>query len=185
MVVLAAVLALTAASGTLAGTAGAATTHKKTHTTPKPKLALLAHRTFWECPQATTVVLVDVSTLTLHPGQNLSISFIVRNQAATSCNYVAPYASVGPGATTTSLAVGPCGSMHFVVYGPHHHDVYPGLEVFNCPALGPGALASNGTVEGSGTWSQTGSSGSARVAPGNYSLVVDGHFTFPLHLASH
>jgi hypothetical protein len=193
VVVLSAVLALTiTALVGLSAMAGATTQAKKpssTTTTTRalavPKLALLAHRTFWECPKATTSVLVDVSSLTLHPGQTLSISFIVRNQAATACSYVAPYAGAAPGPTTTSLQVGPCGSMSYVVYGAHHRNVYPGLEVFNCPALGPGQLAPSATVEGGGTWSQTGSSGSGRLAPGNYTLVVDGHFTFPLHLAAH
>jgi hypothetical protein len=167
--------------------AAAAATNHKAHAAPK--LALVAHHTFWECPSKTTLVLVDISTLTLHPGQTESINFIVRNEGTVPCNYVAPYVSgyTGSGTppTSTALQSGPCGSVAFQVENTHHHDVYPGTRVFNCPALGFAELAPNSTVSGSGSWSQTGASGSGRVPDGNYTLLVDGHFSFPLKLDAH
>ena len=71
------------------------------HTTKAPahKATLIqaGHATFWECPAKTTGVLIGVNTLVLHPGQTLNINFIVRNEAAKTCDYVAPYAGVAPG----------------------------------------------------------------------------------------
>jgi hypothetical protein len=130
-------------------------------------------------------LLVAVNTLTLHPGATLTISFTVRNQAATACSYTAPYAGAATGPTATALQAGPCGSVGFEIIGHHHHNVWPGVQVVNCPALGFAQLASNGTLSGAGTWNQTKSNSSARVPAGNYTLVVDNRrFSFPLHVAT-
>ena len=99
----------------------------KTHT-----LAQAGHATFWDCPSKTTELLVVVNTLTLHPGATLDVSFTVRNGGTTSCNYTAPYASVAPGPTSTSLTAGPCGSVGYEIENSHHHNVWPGAQVVNC-----------------------------------------------------
>jgi hypothetical protein len=163
----------------------AAAFHKTSHTAAAPKLALAGHHTFWECTGKTTEILIVVNKLTLHPGDTLSMTFIVRNGATAPCNYVAPYAGAAPGPTSTALQIGPCGSMGFEIQGSHHSNVWPGSKPFNCPALGFAQLQPNATVQGAGSWAQTRPSGSGRVAAGNYTLVVDGHFSFPLHIAAH
>ena len=167
--------AVAGASGTKGGARAAA-----------PKLAQLGHATFWECPSKTTQLLVAVNTLTLHPGATLTITFTVRNGAATACNYTAPYAGAAPGPTATTLQAGPCGSVGFEIFGPHHTNVWPGVQVVNCPALGFAQLPANGTVSGSGTWNQTKPNGTARVRAGSYTLVVENrHFSFPLRVLAH
>jgi len=148
-------------------------------------LAQTGHATFWECPKKTTKILVVVNTLTLHPGAPLNLAFTVRNGAATSCNYTAPYAGATPGPTATTLQAGPCGSVGFEILGPHRHNVWPGVQVVHCPALGFAQLAPNATISGIGTWDQTKPNSTTRVAPGSYTLVIDGHFRFPLRIAAH
>ncbi len=147
------------------------------------KLAQAGHATFWDCSSKTTELLVAVNTLTLHPGASLDISFTVRNGATASCNYTAPYAGVAPGPTSTALTAGPCGSVGYEIEGPHHHNVWPGVQVVNCPALGFAQLAAGATVSGTGSWNQTKPNSTHRVAPGNYTLVVENkHFSFPLRV---
>jgi len=180
--------AATLALGFLAAlppSAGATSHHKKPPAPTKPTLIEQGHVTFWECPSKTTAVLIGVSSLTLHPGQSLHINFIVRNEGATTCNYVAPYAGVAPGPTTSALQVGPCGSMGFEIESARHHDIWPGVVTYNCPALGFAQLAPNGTALGSGSWSQTLPSGKGRVPVGHDTLVVSGHFSFPITIAAH
>jgi hypothetical protein len=181
------VTALLVAIGLIAlpAAAGAKTAKKKAATHAAPTLIEQGHVTFWECPAKTTAVLIGVSTLVLHPDQELKINFIVRNKGTKACNYVAPYAGVAPGPTTTALQVGPCGSMGFEIEGPHHRNVWPGVVTYNCPALGFAQLPPNGTAVGSGTWSQTTPSGTKRVSSGHYTLVVAGHFSFPITIDAH
>jgi hypothetical protein len=174
-------LALLAPAATAAG--GSSGT---TRSAASPKLTQLGHVTFWECKSKTTEMLVAVNSLSLHPGQPLVVTFTVRNQAATSCNYTAPYAGAAAGATASSLQAGPCGSVGLEILGPHDRDVWPGVQVVHCPALGFAQLAPNGTVSGTGTWDQTVPNSAARVAAGSYTLVVnDRHFSFPLHVLAH
>jgi hypothetical protein len=155
--------------------AAASSGKSKGHTAP-PKLVQLGHATFWECSAKTT----------LHPGATLKLTFTVRNTGATACNYTAPYASVAPGPTTTSLEAGPCGSVGFEILGRHRSNVWPGAQVVNCPALGFAQLVANGTVSGTGTWNQTKPNSTARVPAGNYTLVVDNkQFSFPLRVVTH
>jgi hypothetical protein len=149
-----------------------------------PKLAQAGKTTFWECSGRTTELLVAVSTLTLHPGATLDVSFTVRNGGATSCNYTAPYAGSALGPTVTTLDAGPCGSIGFEIVNASHHNVWPGPQVVNCPALGFAQLAPGATVSGTGTWNQTEPNTTARVPAGAYTLVVDTkHFSFPLTVA--
>jgi hypothetical protein len=176
----------------LASVVGASTKPPKAPKPSKPvklvpthKLLLQGPVTFWECGPKTTKVLIGVNALTLHPGDTLHINFIVRNEGSKSCNYVAPYAGVAPGPTTSALQAGPCGSIGFEIVGAHGRNVWPGVQTFNCPALGFAQLQPNGTAVGSGTWDQSMPSGSRRVAPGHYTLVVGGHFAFALRLAAH
>jgi hypothetical protein len=163
----------------------AASTPGKSVTKSAPKLYQQGHVTFWECPAKTTQVLIGVNKLTLHPGDTLSINFVVRNQGTSACNFVAPYAGEAPGPTASTLQVGPCGSMGFVINAAHRRDVWPGPQPFNCPALGFAQLQPNASTVGSGTWNQTVPSGSKRVRPGDYTLVVAGRYTFPLHIEKH
>jgi hypothetical protein len=129
-------------------------------------------------------MLVVVNTLTLHPGQTLDVSLTVRNGGTASCNYTAPYAGVAPGPTSTTLTAGPCGSVGFQIEDSHHHNVWPGDEVINCPALGFAQLAAGATVSGTGSWSQTKPNSTHRVPAGNYTLTVENkHFSFPLRVA--
>ncbi len=180
------VTAAAVAVATAGPSAGAQASGTRGGRHPAPKLAQVGHVTFWECHAKTTELLVAVNTLTLHPGATLQISFTVRNGASTPCNYTAPYAGVTPGPTATTLQAGPCGSVGFEIVGANHTNVWPGVQVVNCPALGFAQLAANGTVSGTGRWDQTKPNGTARVAVGAYTLVVDNrHFSFPLHVVAH
>ena len=162
-----------------------ATSNTSTKTPPASKLVQVGHGTFWECKPKTTQILVGVNTLTLHPGATLSINFVVRNEAAAECNYVAPYAGAAPGPTSTALQAGPCGSIGYEIVGAHRKNVWPGPAAFNCPALGFAELQPSATVSGAGSWSQDRPGSTHRVPTGSYTLVVDGHFDFPLHVVSH
>ena len=148
-------------------------------------LTRIGHVTFWECPASTTEMLVAVSTVTLHRGATLDISFTVRNMSTKSCSYTAPYASAASGPTASTLQAGPCGSVGFEVVGPNHKNVWPGTQVVNCPALGFAQLAPNATISGTGTWDQTKPNSTNRVPTGRYTLVVTStHFSFPLRVVS-
>jgi hypothetical protein len=164
------------------GPAGAA--KKGTTIVKAPQLAQSGHAAFWSCPARSTEMLVAVNALTLHPGTPLTLSFTVRNGGSAPCNYTAPYAGVAPGPTSTALTAGPCGSVSFEVVDAHHRDVWPGSEVVNCPALGFAQLAAGATVSGTGSWDQEKPNSTHRVAPGNYTLLVENkHFRFPLRVA--
>jgi hypothetical protein len=152
---------------------------------PKHGLVQVGRTTFWMCKAKTTQILVAVNALVLHPGATLDISFIVRNTATSACNYVAPYAGVVPGPTTTALQAGPCGSIGYEILGPHRRNVWPGPTAYNCPALGFAQLQPGATVNGSGTWPQTKPGSTGRVPAGSYTLVVDGHFSFPIVITAH
>lgn len=175
-------VAVAVAVGVLAS--GGVAAAKSTKSPPTPKLVQVGHGTFWECNAKTTQILVGVNALTLHPGSTLDIDFVVRNEAAAECNYVAPYAGATPGPTATALQAGPCGSIGYEVVGAHRKNVWPGPQAFNCPALGFAELQPSATVSGSGTWNQDKPGSSHRVPTGSYTLVVDGHFDFPLHVVS-
>jgi hypothetical protein len=150
-----------------------------------PKLAQSGPVAFWDCAAKSTFMLVVVNTLTLHLGQTLDVSFTVRNGGTASCNYTAPYAGVAPGPTSTTLTAGPCGSVGFQIEDSHHHNVWPGDEVINCPALGFARLAAGATVSGTGSWSQAKPNSTHRVPAGNYTLTVENkHFSFPLRVAN-
>jgi len=149
------------------------------------KLAEMGTGTFWECPASTTSILIGVNRLDLHPGQVLTVNFLVKNGGATACNYVAPYAGSTSGPVASTLELGPCGSMAFEIQGARHKNVWPGLTTFNCPALGFAQLAPGATVVGTGSWAQTMPTGLKRVPTGSYTLVVDGHFDFALHIDAH
>jgi hypothetical protein len=160
-----------------------AVSKKGTAVPAEARLAQGGHAAFWDCPARTTEMLVAVNTLTLRPGVPLDISFSVHNAGTSSCTYTAPFAGQIPGPTATTLTAGPCGSVTYEVEDAHHHDVWPGAQVVNCPALGMADLAPGAFVSGRGAWSQTGSGSLHRVAPGSYFLVVgSGHFTFPLRV---
>ena len=105
-------LTVPATSLVMRGPASAAP-KKGTASAKAPKLAETGKATFWDCPSKTTLLLVVVNTLTLHPGETLDVSFTVRNGAKTSWNYTAPDAGVTPGPTSTTLTAGPCGSVEF------------------------------------------------------------------------
>jgi hypothetical protein len=137
------------------------------------------HLMFWECPTKTTEMLVGLNTLTLSPGQSLNMDFIVRNVGKTACGYVDPYAGAVPGPLVSTLSIGQCGAVGFEVDTTRHHRLFPGSGTVPCPTLGSASLAPNGTVTGAGSWNQKLPSGK-RVAPGHYTLVVAGHFSFPL-----
>jgi hypothetical protein len=166
----------------IAGPAAAATS-KKDAGPSKPKLAETGHAAFWDCSAKSTELLVVVNTLTLHPGATLNVSFTVRNDGTTSCNYTAPYAGVAPGPTSSALTAGPCGSVGFEVENARHHNVWPGAQVVNCPALGFAQLAPGATVSGTGSWNQTEPNSTRRVPAGRYTLTVENkHFSFPLRI---
>ncbi len=165
---------------TPAGAKSASSTHHA-----RPKLAQLGRVNFWECPSKTTQMLVAVNMLTLHPGQTLDIDFTVRNGGTSACNYTAPFAGTTPGPTVTTLQAGPCGSIGFEIESAHGHEVWPGPQLVNCPALGLARLAPNATVSGTGRWNQDKANTSQRVLPGSYNLVMaDGTFIFPLRVES-
>jgi hypothetical protein len=152
-------------------------------TAPPPKLVQVAHTGFWDCAPRTTKVMVAVHTLTVRPGSPLTLSFVVRNTGSHSCNYIAPAGGTVPGpATTSHLDAGPCGSLNFVVDDDNDHNVWPGPYVFNCPALGFAPLRPGASLSGTGTWDGTKPGVNAALPSGRYTLVVDGHFRFPLRL---
>jgi hypothetical protein len=165
--------------------AGAKSTATTTHHSSAPKLDAVGNVKFWECPSKTTRMLVAVNTLTLHPGSTLTITFIIKNTGAKSCNYTAPYAGIAPGPTSTSLQAGPCGSIGYAIATSRGHEVWPGPQLVNCPALGFAQLAPGATVSGTGTWNQDKPNTDRRVSPGKYVLVVDNkHFSFPIQVTS-
>ena len=156
-----------------------------THHASAPKLDAVGNVKFWECPSKTTRMLVAVNTLTLHPGSTLDITFIIKNTGTKSCNYTAPYVGVAPGPTSTTLQAGPCGSVGYAITTAHGHEVWPGPQLVNCPALGFAQLAPGATVSGTGTWNQDKPNTNKRVPPGKYTLVVDNkHFSFPIQVSS-
>jgi hypothetical protein len=164
--------------------AGSSLSRASRHRPPVPSHKLIQQGpiTFWECSAKTTRVLVGVSSLTLHPGDPLNINFIVRNEGTTPCGYVVPVSSTG-GAAAGTLGMGPCGAIGFEILGPHNRMVWPGVKTFNCPALTYAQLAANGVAVGSGSWDQTPESGTGRVAPGQYVLMVDDHYAYALRIA--
>ncbi len=156
-----------------------------THHSSAPKLDEVGNVKFWECPSKTTKMLVAVNTLTLHPGSMLTITFIIKNTGTKSCNYTAPYAGVAPGPTSTTLNAGPCGSIGYEIATSHGHEVWPGPQLVNCPALGFAQLAPGATVSGTGSWNQDKPNTDRRVSPGKYVLVVDSkEFSFPIQVSS-
>lgn len=185
----AAILVPAAAAWGSASASGSGSRGPKTTTTTAPqqsgpKLAKSGKVAFWECPAKTTELLVAVNTLTLHPATTLIVSFTVKNGGSSACNFTAPYAAAAPGPTASSLQAGPCGSIGFEIMNSAHHDVWPGTQVVNCPALGFAQLGPGATVSGTGTWNQTKPNSTARVPAGSYTLVVDNrHFSFPLKVA--
>jgi hypothetical protein len=174
--------ALVLSTGLPAGAKNEATT---THQSSAPKLDAVGSVKFWECPSKTTRMLVAVNTLTLHPGATLTITFVIKNTGTKSCNYTAPYADVAPGPTSTTLQAGPCGSIGYAISTSRGHEVWPGAQLVNCPALGFAQLAPGATVSGTGTWNQDKPNTDRRVSPGKYVLVVDNkHFSFPIQVSS-
>ncbi len=175
------------ASASTSKNASSGTSREAKTTAPTRPAALRLSRSgkigFWECSAKTTEILVAVNTLTLHPGATLDVSFTVKNVGSASCNYTAPYASVEPGPTSTSLQAGQCGSIGFEIENGAHHNVWPGTQVVNCPALGFARLAAGATVSGTGTWDQTKANSTARVPAGDYTLVVGNRdFSFRLRV---
>ncbi len=183
-----ALTALTAVATPTVARAAATTTTAHGHPRPpaKPSTRQVGHAAFWECQEKTTDILVAVSALTVHVGTPLVVDFVVRNTGSAPCNYVAPYAASpsgsAPAPTATALAAGPCGSLAFAVVDSHRHSVWPGPAAFSCPALGFARLQPGATVGGSGTWDENKPGTSAHVAAGRYTLVVDGHFRFPIRV---
>lgn len=158
---------------------------RTTHPAPAPKLAAVGNVKFWECPAKTTRMLVAVNTLTLHPESTLTITFVVKNTGTAPCNYTAPYAGAAPGPTSTTLQAGPCGSIGYEIATAGGHEVWPGPQLVNCPALGFAQLAPGATVTGTGTWNQDKPNSDRRVSRGKYTLIVDDkHFRFPLRVSS-
>jgi hypothetical protein len=153
--------------------------------TANPRLVQVAHTGFWDCPPRTTNVMVVVHALTVRPGSPLTLSFVVRNTGRRPCNYIAPAGGTAPGpATMSHLDAGPCGSLNFEINDNTHHNVWPGPFVFNCPALGFAQLPPGSSVSGTGTWDGTKPGVKAPLPPGRYTLLVDGHFRFPLVVLS-
>jgi hypothetical protein len=170
-------------SGLAAAAKSKATT--TTHHPSAPKLDAVGNVKFWECPSKTTRMLVAVNTLTLHPGSTLDITFIIKNTGTKSCNYTAPYASVAPGPTSTTLQAGPCGSIGYEIATSRGREVWPGPQLVNCPALGFAQLAPGATVSGTGTWNQDKPNTNERVSLGKYMLIVDNkQFSFPIQVLS-
>jgi hypothetical protein len=172
------------ASGLVPAAPAGAAPRKGTTLPEAARLAQAGHTAFWHCPARTTELLVAVDTLTLQPGASLDISFSVRNGGTSSCTYTAPDADAASGRTPAALTAGPCGSVGYEIDDAHHHNVWPGTQVVNCPALGSAQLAPGASVSGTATWDQTRPDSAHRVPPGPYVLVVEnGRFTFPLRVA--
>jgi hypothetical protein len=175
--------ALVLPSGLAAAAKSKATT--TTRHASAPKLDAVGNVKFWECPSKTTRMLVAVNTLTLHPGSTLDFTFIIKNTGTKSCNYTAPYASIAPGPTSTTLQAGPCGSIGYEIATSRGRDVWPGPQLVNCPALGFAQLAPGATVSGTGTWNQDKPNTNERVSLGRYMLIVDNkQFSFPIQVLS-
>lgn len=169
----------------LPGPPVAARSTTTTHHSSAPKLDAVGNVKFWECPSKSTKMLVAVNTLTLHPGSTLSITFIVKNTGTKPCNYTAPYVSIAPGPTSTTLQAGPCGSIGYEITTARGHEVWPGPQLVNCPALGFAQLAPGATVTGTGSWNQDKPNTNRRVSPGKYVVVVDNkQFRFPIEVKS-
>ncbi len=85
-----------------------------------------------------------------------------------------PTPRVAPGPTATTLQAGPCGSVGFEIFGPHHTNVWPGVAGRQLPGARLRAAAGQGHGVGLGHLepdeAQQHGTGSR---PGNYTLVVD------------
>ena len=171
------------AAGSLLAVAGRGAPRAGAHGAP-PKLAQAGHVTFWECPAATTELLVAVNTLTLHPGAIARHHLRGPQQRADGLQLHRPLRGRRPGPTSTTLEAGPCGSVGYEIVGPHQRNVWPGDRVVNCPALGFAQLAPGGIVTGAGSWNQNRSNSAQRVPVGRYTLVVNRHFSFPIHIVA-
>ena len=176
-------LSLSAAAAGYGGSGGCGAGEGHDDHDRTPKLAQTDQATFWDCPSKTTLLLVVVNTLTLHPGGTLNVSFTVRNGATTPCNYTAPFAGVTPGPTSTTLTAGPCGSVGFQIVEPTATTCGPATRWSTVPPSASAQLAAGATVSGTGSWDQTKPNSTHRVAPGNYTLVVENkHIAFPFRI---
>ena len=165
------------------GSAAAKSTTTTTHPSA-PKLNVVGHVRFWECPSKSTEMLVDREHPHAAPRVHADAHLPRQEPGPSSCNYTAPYASVAPGPTSTALEAGPCGSIGFEIETSHGHEVWPGPQSSTARPWASPSSPPAPRSRARASWNQDKPNSTQRVAPGVYKVVVDNkHFTFPLHVA--
>jgi hypothetical protein len=137
-----------------------------------------AHAPYGGCPAHSVTVTATIAPPVLAHAVVARVT--VHNDGADWC---------GPRRTTGSLDIGPCGSLAVVVRDATGVDVFPGNEVFFCPAYDGRGVAPHASVTGIFEWA-----GEEDVAPqdvparwrqagaGRYSLDVAGVLEVPFTL---
>jgi hypothetical protein len=163
---------------------------------PGHRVTRSAHVAFDGCAAKDLTLTVTVIT---GPGTSVPVRYevVVHNGGRTPCG--AAFRNDPPAARR--LRVGPCGAMPATVVNASGVDVYPGPQIFMCPAFAGPSIAPHATVTATGTWPGTeylpvpaGSpvtcppcrgTGSAQAAPpGAYTLVVDDAVEVPFRLTA-
>ena len=120
---------------------------------PSHKLLQQGPVTFWECKAKTTQASDRGELATLHPGDQLKLNFIVRNEGTKPCNYVVAARRRRARATAPTLPMGPCGAIGFEIdIEAHNQMVWPGVTTVQLsrPELSA-SWRPVATVVGSGT----------------------------------
>jgi len=117
-------------------------------------------------------------------GQTVTFAVKLTNTTATACG--PPLRSIPPG--KRGLDLGPCGVLSAVVSDAAGANVYPGTQVFHCPAEFGVRLAANQTLRAEGTWmgyeAPSAATGTrwTQAGPGTYQVTVDKVVSVPFRL---
>lgn len=136
------------------------------------------HVAFGGCPARSVTMTVTIAPNT---GADTAVARVtVHNASAAWC---------GPHRHTGSLILGPCGEISAVVHDATGADVYPGNELFFCPAYRGRGVAPHSSASGTFRWTgeedlaPTGVPARWQQAPaGRYSLDVGGVLKVPFTL---
>jgi hypothetical protein len=155
-----------------------------------------AHVAFDGCAAKNLTLTVTVAT---GSGTSVPVRYevVVHNSGGTPCG--AAFRNDPPAAR--QFRVGPCSSMPATFVNAFGVDVYPGPQIFMCPAFAGLYIAPHATVTATGTWSGTeyvavpggspitcppcrGTASPQTAPPGAYKLVVDNAVGVPITLTA-
>ena len=132
------------------------------------------HVAFGSCAANDIEMRVTMPKLSYTARQPVAFTVDVHNVGTTSCDY--------PGPIGTS-SVGPCASIQMTVHNAKGVNVWPGTINFMCPPPPPRSLSAKAHFSAQGSWNQRFGYISHGLAPrGNYRLIVEGRFSFPIVL---